>query len=133
MWINFIILCISAWISFVKSSIQAAGGLMAIFLLVALTKPNHNLLFLFLSTVFLMITSLLIPKPNPRHQKRRFRITRMTYSMLFLVFGFFLYQNLNSRDTSKIPSLDPELLTLLGPLSFLVFVSSLMLVRKNAS
>ncbi|MEI6805785.1 MAG: hypothetical protein WCK49_04685, partial [Myxococcaceae bacterium] len=70
-----LLILLAAWVGFVKSSIQAA-----IFLsLILILTGRFELLF---ATGFLLFVSLLIPKPNPRHQKRRFEISKVFYVML---------------------------------------------------
>ena len=91
-----------------------------------------------IGVAFLLVTSLLIPKPNPRHQRRRFQATKVLYAMLFLTLGLVLSQHFglnHSNDliaNAQVPDL--ELLTLfLAPLSFFVLVVSLLLTRKYAA
>lgn len=132
-WLQLIVLLLAAWISFVKSSIQAAACLLMIFLIVGLQTQTPGVIFLGLGAATLCFASLLIPKPNPRHQRRRFQFAKLIYSFVFLGLGWVLNAHL-THQTSTLPAanLDP-LLSALPVLSFLVLIVLFLLTRKHAS
>ena len=114
-------------VSFVKNSVQAAGLL---FLICLITSRFE----LFLAISFLLFVSLLIPKPNPRHQKRRFQISKAFYVLLTGYAGWILdpYILKSSFQAITEPSLDFSL-SMIAPLSFFVFVIFLLFMRRHAT
>lgn len=83
MILSILILILAAWIAFVRSSAQAAICL----LFLSLSTQQLTLLLI---TACLLFISLLIPKPNPRHQKRRFQIGKASYVALVLYTAWIL-------------------------------------------
>lgn len=118
-------ICLAAWVSFVKNSIQAAGFL---FLICLITGRFELVLAIF----FLLFVSLLIPKPNPRHQKRRIQITKALYVLLIGYASWILSQHVPKPVllTITTPNLD-LCLYLIAPVSFFVFVIFLLFTRHH--
>ena len=125
MILTVLILALAAWISFVKSSIQAAYFLGALFCLTGRYELS-------LATVFLLLVSILIPKPNPRHQKRRFQITKAFYLALIGYSAWVLSHLVNKPNmvTLTTPNLEWPIF-LMAPGAFFVFVIFLLFTRHH--
>ena len=120
-----LLILLAAWINFVKSSLQAAIFLMLIFLVTGRFE-------LCLATGFLLFMSLLIPKPNPRHQKRRFHFAKAFYVALLGYGAWTLSHSLSSQHIAKFsaPNLDLAIF-LMAPAALLVGVIALLFTRHH--
>lgn len=122
-----VILALAAWLSFAKSSLQAA-------LCLLILSTALGCWPLLIPTGLLLTTSLLIPRPNPRHQRRRFRVSKLIYVCLFFALGYFFAQQVWLFNPTVLASAEAvaelRLEQLILPFSFFVFVSFLLLTRK---
>jgi hypothetical protein len=88
---------------------------------------------LFLATGFLLFISLLIPKPNPRHQKRRFQLSKAFYVFLVGSGVWTLSQHVTQKATDPLSIPDLNLIILLIPIfTFFSFVIILLFSRHHA-
>lgn len=82
---------------------------------------------------FLLFVSLLIPKPNPRHQKRRFQFTKAFYVLLVGYSVWTISQHMIKTDTIALITPDLSLgISLIAPLIFFSFVVILLFSRHHA-
>ncbi|MBL4817819.1 MAG: hypothetical protein JKY15_01125 [Deltaproteobacteria bacterium] len=123
---------LAMWVSFVKSSLQA-GLCLLILLGLSLSKLEPIYLWPFcVGTALLLFCALLIPKPNPRHRKRRFRLLRLFYALLLLYLGLQLAPQF--KLLASATPIDSEFdLLLLAPLSFFVLSLTFLFTRKHVS
>lgn len=120
-----LLILLAVWISFVKSSTQAAVFMM---LILAVTGRFE----LCLATVFLLLVSLLIPKPNPRHQKRRFRITKAFYLLLLGYGGWTLSHHISKPNVMSFTTPDLNMaIFLIPPAALIAFIVSLLFTRHH--
>lgn len=112
-------------IGFVKSSVKAACCLLGIFLITG----HFELIPI---TAFLLFVSLLIPKPNPRHQTRRFQLGKSLYVLLIAYTTWVLSQHVSPPTLFVQTAQDLDLsIELLAPLSFFVFVIYMLFQRQH--
>src|SRR5688572_20912332 len=109
-------IAIAILISFVKSSIQATFWFFVLTLLMSLQLQSNNLWILAPGCLTLLVSSLLIPKPNPRHQKRRFYTSKFIYLITAIYTAWTLHPHLTAHASLKNSSqeISPDLLQLIG-------------------
>jgi hypothetical protein len=123
-FVLWLLIPIAVWISFVKSSIQAAIALSLIFILSSRFE-------LFLATAFLLYVSLLIPKPNPRHQKRRFQLGKAFYVLLLGYATWTLSHMISKPIALNLEPANLDLATaLMAPGTAMLFAIILLFTRR---
>lgn len=114
------------WVSFVKSSLQAAGCL-------ALLLVCTNQFELLIPVGFLLCLSLLIPKQNPKYLKRKFQLGKLISCALVVQIAWLVYESGAPSAISAIHhSQELELATkLISPAAILTFVIILLFTRHH--
>ncbi len=126
---------IAILISFVKSSIQASFWFFVLTLLLTLQLQSNHLLILLPGCLTLLLSSLMIPKPNPRHQKRRFHASKFAYLLLAFYTAWILHPHLMTHTSLQKTNLEisTDLLQTITLSSFFVLATLLLMTRKNAT
>jgi hypothetical protein len=128
-------IAIAILISFVKNSIQASVSFFVLTLLLSAQFQSYHVWVLLPGCLTLLLSSLVIPKPNPRHQKRRFHASKFIYLLLTFYTAWILHPHFTAHASLKksFQEISPDLLQLIGLVSFFILATLLIMTRKHVT